>query len=520
MTKKWLIPAYCLLSLAAVLSVGCASRKIEAFEQPVAVFAIEPAQDGEFAEIADRFAAKHGELVSGFRLLDRNADGLRWRLALIDSAKYSIDAQYYVWYGDAAGRTLARHLIDAADRGIRVRLLVDDLSTILVNAAKVSLRDDSASMLDSHPNIELRLFNPWSRRKLIGRIRESLGDFGRANQRMHNKMLIVDNRAMIAGGRNIGDEYMGLHSDFNFRDLDVLAIGPVVPAASDIFDDFWNSEWVLPISLLNRDFTQEGPSPDGMSIDQTTSESASIGGFSSEYRKWSAEIETLEGQLEPGTAEIFSDRPVGREIDHVMLSHIYSLMDAAEGELLIENAYIIPSDVGIEHLSRLKDNNVKIRILTNSLASHDVPAVNSHYKKWRKPIIKSGADLFEWRHDPAVQGSVLDSNGVSAGFGGLHAKAMVVDRRKIYIGSMNYDPRSADINTEMGVFIESPALGEQLARIIERDMQPENSWHVALDADDKLVWSNDVEERRRQPARSWWQRVEDVFFMAFPRNIY
>lgn len=518
--RNRLLPGYCVVVLIGALLFGCAGPQIAPFEPPAPVFALEPARDGILAEFAERFVASHEASESGYRLLDSNEDGLRWRLVLIDSAKYSIDAQYYLWYGDAAGRILAKHLIDAADRGVRVRLLVDDLNTMLVDAATVALRDDIAARLDSHPNIELRLFNPWSYRKLGGRIRESLGDVSRVNQRMHNKSLIVDNRAVVIGGRNLGDEYMGLNAEFNFRDLDVLGIGPVAPSTSAIFDDFWNSEWVAPASMLNVQVSPDERMQLYVELDRAIRQTTSLQEFPPDPRDWTKEVADLEGQLQPGTAEVYSDRPVSPDIEHVMLERIDALIDEAQQELLIENAYIIPSDRGITRLRRLHDKGVGIRILTNSLASHDVPAVNSHYKKWRKPIIGAGAELYELRHDPAIQEAVSDSDPVSARFAGLHSKAMVVDRRKIYIGSMNYDPRSALINTEMGVFIDSPGLGEQLAQLIERDMQPSNSWQVTLDAAGKLVWSNDVDEVRRQPARSWWQRVEDVFFMAFPKEMY
>jgi putative cardiolipin synthase len=171
-------------------------------------------------------------------------------------------------------------------------------------------------------------------------------------------------------------------------------------------------------------------------------------------------------------------------------------------------------------LRRLNDRGVRIKILTNSLASHDVPAVNSHYKDWRKPILESGAELYEARHDAGIQPLVSDTEPTRAEFMGLHSKAMAIDRKRVYIGSMNFDPRSALYNTEMGVFVESPGLGEALARLIERDMEPRNSWRVELDADGALRWSNDQETLTMQPARSWWQRVQDVIFRVVPKEYY
>ena len=221
-----------------------------------------------------------------------------------------------------------------------------------------------------------------------------------------------------------------------------------------------------------------------------------------------------------GGSEILTDVPEAGEIAQNMLEAIRELMGSAQQELLIINAYIIPTEHGIAILRRLHEEGVHARILTNSLASHDVPAVNSHYKKWRKPILEAGAELYEIRDDAAIKDAVADTPPVSSKFMGLHSKAMVIDRRWSYIGSMNFDPRSAAINTEMGVVVDSPGLGEDLARLIERDMRPENSWQVQLVDGKSLRWVSDDEVVTRQPARSLWQRIEDVFFMMFPEELY
>jgi putative cardiolipin synthase len=188
--------------------------------------------------------------------------------------------------------------------------------------------------------------------------------------------------------------------------------------------------------------------------------------------------------------------------------------------LLVENAYIIPDDKTLKAIQQLRARGVTVKILTNSLASHDVPAVNSHYKKWRKPLLEAGVELHEARSDASIQALVADTPPTHGGFMGLHAKAMVVDRERAFIGSMNFDPRSANINTEMGVIIDSAAFAEALASLLERDMAPENAWLVQLDAHKNLSWTNDRETVTRQPARNWWQRVQDVFFMAFPKDLY
>lgn len=505
-----------LIALALVIA-GCAARAVEPYEPGPPAYALAPQIDGAFADLVTGISARHGVDVSGLTLLDANEDGLKWRLFLIDSARYSIDAQYYLWYGDSTGRLLIRRLVDAADRGVRVRLLVDDLNTMLQDAATVSQRDEVIGRLDSHPNIELRLFNPWKYSALAARVGESVTRMKQVNRRMHNKSLIVDNHAVIVGGRNVGDEYMGLNADFNFRDLDVLAVGPAALQASAVFDNYWNSEWVRPASLLGIHMTAEEIRSALHRLDGQIENDPALRGL--DYAP-ADRLAELEQRLHLGRAEVISDRLSGAKVDHVMLGHVTSMMRAARRELLVENAYIIPSENGIDMLRELDARGVRTRILTNSLASHDVPAVNSHYRSWRKPIISSGAELYELRHDPALKADIADTKPVIAEFTGLHSKVMVVDRERAFIGSMNYDPRSAAINTEMGMIIESPGLANDLAETIGRDMLPSNSWRVTLDEDGKLAWTNDIDKLSRQPARNRWQRVQDWFFRIFPKELY
>jgi putative cardiolipin synthase len=509
-----------LLLALVLLLAGCAAQRFESVNRPAPEYAAPAPPDGAFHAIESRIASSHGEAVSGFKLLDTNEDGLRWRLALIDSARRSIDAQYYLWYGDDSGLLLVEHLLQAADRGVRVRLLLDDITLLLRDASTVRLRDQGAALLDSHPNIELRLFNPWSRRGLAARAGEALTDMSRLNQRMHHKMLVVDNRAAIVGGRNIGDEYLGLNEAFNFHDLDVLGIGPVARESSAVFDTFWNSEWVLPAGALVIDANAVDAERARENLRTQLAERSDLSRFPVESQDWSAELTALEGELRVGASEILTDVPEAGEIAQNMLEAIRDLMASARHELLIVNAYIIPAEQGIETLRKLDAEGVRVRILTNSLASHDVPAVNSHYKKWRRPMLEAGAELYETRPDAAIKATVADTPPVNSKFMGLHSKGMVIDRRRSYIGSMNFDPRSAAINTEMGVLIDSPELGEDLARLIERDMEPENSWQVQLVDGDSLQWVSDDEVLTRQPARNFWQRIEDVFFMMFPKELY
>ena len=253
MRVKGRVPSRFLVFLLLLLLTACAAPRTLTPSAPA--HASTPAKEGVLAQVETALQQNHGTKVSAFHLLDSNASGLEWRLALIDSAQNSLDLQYYLWYGDDSGLLLMHRTIAAADRGVKVRILIDDLDTILRDAATPELRDHPFAAIDAHPNIEIRLFNPWNARMILGRAFELVEQMERLNQRMHNKQLIADNRAAVIGGRNLGDEYLGLNSSFNFHDLDVLGIGPVARDSSTIFDRFWNSEWVMPVAALQEPLT-------------------------------------------------------------------------------------------------------------------------------------------------------------------------------------------------------------------------------------------------------------------------
>jgi putative cardiolipin synthase len=247
--------------------------------------------------------------------------------------------------------------------------------------------------------------------------------------------------------------------------------------------------------------------------------SAKLAGFGVDPRDWREALLEMAPGLHPGTSELIYDRPDGERIAHDLGARILSIMASARSELLITNAYIIPDRKFIGVLRELTGRGVRVRILTNSLASHDVPAVNAHYAGWRDDIVRAGAELYELRPDAAIH-SVVDIPPVRGGFVGLHTKALVIDRERVFVGSMNFDPRSFHINTEAGVLVRSPPLGRALARVMERDMAPENAWRVWLDARGRPYWVSGDEVLTVQPARDPSQRVMDVFFRMFPRDQY
>jgi putative cardiolipin synthase len=480
-----------------------------------------PAQPGgPLADLEAQLKPRLDVDGSAYRLLDSNEDALRWRLALIDSAQHSLDMQYYFWWQDAAGELVLKHVIDAADRGVKVRLILDDLSTLLEDDRTLKVRDWQTAALNAHPNIELRLFNAFRSRSLAGRGIDFLRRMELMNQRMHHKMLLADNRAVILGGRNIGNEYFGFNEEFNFRDLDALGVGPVARQCSIVFDRFWNSEWVVPVSALQLHATARDLRAEKPEMFAKLAGSPVLRRFPLNRADWANAFTEFAKSAHIGPSRVLTDLPAPGAVRHRMPEAMRKLMESAQHELLITNSYVIPDEQDIALLHELTARGVKVRILTNSLGSQDVPAVNSHYKRWRKPLLDAGVQLYEWRSDAAVRTTIADTPPVKARFVGLHVKALVIDRRQVFIGSMNLDPRSEELNSEMGVVVTSEALAAQVAGIMERDMRPENAWIVSRDSHGALRWTAGNQVLTRQPARSFWQRTQDILFMLFPRNLY
>ena len=496
--------------LALALLAGCAGPKMkDEVIRPAPEYAKPPATEGILADMANAIFMEHGSEHSGFRLLDSSMDALLWRIALIDSAVSSLDIQTYLWYPDNVGRYILERAVLAARRGVQVRLIVDDLLTIG--------QDQVIRELEDHPNIEFRLFNPWKGRDLGSRGAEMIAEMERLNTRMHDKLIIADGNAAVVGGRNIGDHYFGLSEVYNFHDLDLLCFGHIAREANGMFDHFWNSNWVVSAASLNTDPDPASAGKKWEVMVEKNRTAPELQSFPREPKDWSTELAAIEKELHPGTSYLIYDEATEEEsISQNVMQAMFSFMNQAEQELLITNAYIVPGQRGIDFVQQLTDRGVKVRILTNSLASHDVPAVNSHYKYWRDDFINAGAELYEMRADPDIQ-NVVDIPPVKGVFTGLHTKAVVVDRRHSFIGSMNFDPRSASINTEAGAFVDSHGLGEDLAQMMERDMQPENAWQVLLDNDGKLYWVNSDETVSTQPARNVMQRVMDVIFEVVPK---
>ncbi len=518
------------LILPALILVGCTSAVKAPFEMPEAEWALPATTDGPLAQMETDVAARaqsirdhtgnSGNDISGFKLLNRGEDALRWRLALIDSATQSIDTQYYLYHGDSTGLLFTSRLLEAADRGVKVRIIIDDIGTLAVSPSQAKLRDSMGALMIAHPNISLRLFNSSGNRNLLGRGWNFATEFEQLNHRMHNKSLTVDNHATIVGGRNIGDEYIGLNTHFNFRDIDVLGFGPVARQTSSVFDAFWNSGWVMTADPSTQTKAEGIYATQRLALERELRQSEALERFSLAARGWEAEFDALTPSLHLGPSEVLTDKPSSNGISNEVFDWVTQNLPKVQTELLVTNAYLIPETQGVAMLDDLVEAGAEVTIHTNSLASHDVPAVNSHYKVWRKPILESGASLFEARYDASIKTSIVDTHPISARYMGLHSKSLVMDRRFAVIGSANLDPRSAFLNSEMIAIIDSKSLAEELAQAILLDTSAANSWEVSLNEKNKIIWSNDVESVTRQPARSGWQRFQDLFFMLFPKRLY
>jgi len=496
--------AWIVLALAVTAVSGCRSLPSD-FEPPEPTYALDPAAGGALAELTVACEARFVD-KSCFLLLDRNDDDLRWRLALIDSAELSIDVQTYLWRVDFSGRLLIDRIQRAAERGVRVRLLVDDFLT--------RGQDRAIAALNEHPNIEIRIWNPGSRRQL-GRNLEYITRLRELNHRLHNKVLIVDNRVVISGGRNIADAYYGLSDSYNFFDLDLLAVGPVVPPVSDMFDRYWNTPQAVP----GRIFYGRASADD---IPRITAERRRILEASPlgkivplEPQMWNERFAVATKQMVPGVAEVIYDKPGEREPSQDVLVGLQRFFRSAQHEVQVANAYLVPGEPFFEEAQRLEDRGVDMAIITNSLGSTNQTIVHHAYARTRRPMLAAGVDVFEMKYNAAIQHE-LDTAPIESDWVGLHAKAAVLDREHVFIGSFNFSPRSRNLNTEMGILVHSPEFGAQVAAVMDRVMAPDNAWQLELDEDDRLAWVSADGTLTSQPSQSFWRRFQNGLFSLFP----
>jgi len=444
-------------------------------------------------------------------LLNRGPEALDWRLRSIDSATESIDFQTFLWSSDTAGALVLDHLFSAAERGVQVRLLVDD--TFLLGTDRILLE------IAHHPKIEYRVFNPYKRRASGFATRQALNlaEFHRLDHRMHNKAMVIDNRVTIVGGRNIADEYFGLHEEANFRDLELLVGGPIVAEVSAMFDSYWNDRWSVPIEALTH--VESAPADleaarlvRDQSMHLHVEESDDV-----RLESW----ENIIATAVDGRARLYADKPPQdnpaeeTEAPVQVESALIEMFDAATDEILIVSAYLIPTPELEGAVERAIQRGVRIRMLTNSIRSNNHLSAHSAYRNHIKTLMTSGTELHEVRidaHDRHIYMlSPIEEKTLS-----LHAKALVIDDDKVFIGSANLDPRSLRMNTEMGLLVESEALNAIVRDAVSPDFDRPNAWELQLDENGDVLWVSDDVVLATQPAMSIMQRIEDWFFSHLP----
>ncbi|HWI98067.1 MAG TPA: phospholipase D family protein [Burkholderiales bacterium] len=426
-------------------------------------------------------------------------------MLLARAAERSLDVQYYIWHADTSGGLLAHELWQAAERGVRVRLLLDDNNT--------RGADEAIAALDAHPNIEVRLFNPYANRGF--RLGELATDFARLNRRMHNKSFTADNQAAIVGGRNVGDEYFGADSPVEFADLDVLAVGAVVPEVSAAFDAYWNSESAYPAASLIDQAGQLRPL-------ERIEEQPGAARYLQAVRATPLVQMLLSGSLplEWAAARVVQDDPAKvlhppEKTELHLLPRLEKAMGKPLRELDLVSPYFVPTKDGAAALTALAESGVRVRVLTNSLAATDVSPVHAGYAKYREELLRAGVRLFELK--PNVEDVKTKDKGRGAGNSdaSLHAKTFGVDRSRIFVGSFNFDPRSARLNTEMGIVVESQTLASRLSEALDRDMA-NVAYEVRLSSDGSLAWVERDVRHTSEPGAGVLKRLWIGFLSILP----
>jgi putative cardiolipin synthase len=508
-----------MLVLMLWLVSGCAKRP-PGFEREVSYSFVQPELTSLGQGLMPLIDA-HPE-QSGFLLLSHGVEALEKRLALVDAAERALDIQYYIWNSDRSGRLMAAHVLAAAERGVKVRLLLDDIN--------VGDRDQVLAILDSHPRIQVRVYNPFRHRSGLAKWVGALAELGRINRRMHNKVLLVDASAAIVGGRNIGDEYFDLHPQLNFLDRDLLAVGSVVDDIAASFDLFWNSDTAYPITVIAADKPSYREVEAG--FEQLNKEAALLwqaGGPYAAKGPPSLDLDELTQELSWANAELVYDDPLTNDTINDPTNEpkrvaktLRELAQQVKTELLVESAYLIPTEFSLDLLGRAHEQNIRVWGLTNSLASNDLVTNHSGYARHRRAMLEAGAELYELRPDAAVcantrpqQAVCREQQGV-----GLHSKSVVFDRKLVYVGSFNVNQRSTYLNTETALIIHSPMLAEAVAAEIQALMRPENSWQVKLNSQGQMQWTGPEGTFRHEPATSWWRRLMSGFLSRLPLEKY
>ena len=441
---------------------------------------------------------------SAFRLLIEGPEAFVTRMQSARQAARGLDVQTYIWHADLTGMFLAHQLIEAADRGVKVRLLLDDIDARAKNAGFAAMA--------AHPNIDVRMFNPFASRKgMLGLIGEGLTSFGRINRRMHNKSWIADNRIAIVGGRNVGDEYFGASDEVNFVDLDFAMIGPIVRDASASFDRYWNSPSAYPMESLDRDGVSAPALEKLRAVLDAHASQARTSRYAAALRADDAVERLAAGDQPMEWSERYAfvaDDPLKvtmqeRDAQRTQVgAALLAEVEAMQTDLTVISPYFVPGEATTEAFVAAARSGKRVRVLTNSLAATDVAAVHGGYSRYRDPLLAGGVQLWELKPQvgSSVQSSMFGSSGAS-----LHTKALIVDNRTAFVGSFNLDPRSIWLNCEQGVLVDSEVLASQLEAIFAMQTSGQRAWRVKLENGD-TTWSDGTQHFDSDPMASSGRR--------------
>ena len=502
-------------AFAAALLAGCSSLPI-VDRSNITSEAIPLSKQSTLGRIASGY--RPVEDHSGFRLMPLGTFSLDTRVQLARRAEVSLDVQYYHFEMDETGRWLLRALRDAADRGVRVRLLIDDFYT--------GGQDEMFLAFAAHKNVEVRIFNPFCclrERGQASRFLASIGEWGRVNHRMHNKLFIADGAMAVIGGRNVANEYFLRSASENFIDVDAFTVGFLLGPLQGSFDRYWNSDPVYPIHSVTRSrrseaelraFFEDQTGPEKTPPPAALPPSDVLG-----YGPIAEDLDLGRLGLHWGYAYVFADHPdkpfdgeAGGELLETSVTYnAFEALRKTTKELVLSSPYLVPGKVGMDLFKELRDKGVKITLMTNSLGSTDEPIVHAGYTQYREPMLELGIDLYEISSSRVKRNRRMNLFGAS--LGRLHAKVAAIDRKMLFVGSMNLDPRSATINTELGAVIESPQLARELIRIIDID-RLQSAYRVRLAKSgvgcEWLSMEDDNKEvvLTEEPDSSPWQRIK------------
>ena len=482
------------MAALALLMSGCVG-----LPQHVAKFRSVALPNPESTSLGRLVAAEEvNKNLSGIRLLTSGEEALADLIALADHAERTLDIQYYIIHQDDSARILLHHVRLAADRGVRVRVLVDDLNT--------AGEDRRFLHLSEHAHVEVRVFNPFpgGRFATWTRFLASATDIRRINHRMHNKLFVADNALAITGGRNIGDQYFTRDQHNNFIDLDVVAAGAIVPELSASFDAFWNSKYAYPIASVASPVSAEPAS------------APMLDGAAATSSNWLArELESGRVTLTWVPATVLADRPAkiasetSPEEEVTIANDLATLMLSAKQELVVISPYFVPGQDGVAMFARLEGQGVHIRILTNSLAATDSPLVHNGYARYRVKLLKLGVELSEVR--PKLGQKRARFHPFRSSNASLHAKALVIDQKTVFIGSLNMDARSARTNSELGLVIRSAEIARQVSSLLD-DISADGSYKLRLvDHGNQIEWTSG----ETGSAKTWYTDPETTRLQRF-----